>query len=64
MDDADRAQERIDAENDARMASLHNFNSPSLSECKECGEEIPHKRQALGGVTHCIDCQNALERRR
>ncbi|WP_370047478.1 MULTISPECIES: DksA/TraR family C4-type zinc finger protein [Salipiger] len=30
----------------------------SLSECAECGEEIPEKRRlALPGVKLCIDCQ-------
>ncbi|MBV7410194.1 DksA/TraR family C4-type zinc finger protein [Maritimibacter sp. DP1N21-5] len=30
----------------------------SLSECAECGEEIPEaRRKALPGVKICIDCQ-------
>ena len=30
----------------------------SLTECAECGEEIPEKRRlALPGVKLCIDCQ-------
>lgn len=63
MDDADRAQERIDAENAARMQSIYSsFNTPSLSECQECGEQIPLKRQLIGGITHCVDCQNYLEK--
>lgn len=62
MDDADRAQERIDAENAARMKRLYDFSTPSLSECQECGEQIPLKRQLFGGVTHCVDCQNYLEK--
>ncbi len=63
-DIADIAQERIDAENIVRMANINRFNTPSRSTCIECDEPIPPKRQALGGVKHCIDCQNALERRR
>ncbi|WP_228284482.1 MULTISPECIES: TraR/DksA C4-type zinc finger protein [unclassified Psychrobacter] len=46
------------------MANINRFNTPSRSTCIECDEPIPPKRQALGGVKHCIDCQNALERRR
>ena len=63
-DIADMAQERIDAENNARMANINRFNTPSRSACIECDEPIPPQRQAVGGVTHCIDCQDALERRR
>ena len=32
-------------------------------ECVECGEEIPaRRRQALPGVTTCIDCQSGRDR--
>ena len=39
------------------IANVPKFNCPSLKECKDCGEPIPLKRQQLGGVTRCIDCQ-------
>ncbi|WP_201555817.1 TraR/DksA C4-type zinc finger protein [Psychrobacter sp. 72-O-c] len=62
-DEADRA-------NDIAELSLANIlnNSPkfitlSLAECKECGEDIPLKRQALGAVSRCVDCQNEFEKR-
>ncbi|MFK4001736.1 TraR/DksA C4-type zinc finger protein [Psychrobacter namhaensis] len=29
----------------------------------ECGEDIPAKRQEMGGVTLCVDCQSVYERR-
>ncbi|MGE6479961.1 TraR/DksA C4-type zinc finger protein [Psychrobacter namhaensis] len=29
----------------------------------ECGEDIPAKRQSVGGVKRCVDCQSVLERR-
>jgi phage/conjugal plasmid C-4 type zinc finger TraR family protein len=36
---------------------------PSLSECKDCGEDIPPGRQtAIPGVTRCIYCQEKYER--
>ena len=63
-DDIDRAGERIDAEMQARLRVLPTFNTASLSECQDCGEEIPSKRCAIGGVTRCVDCQNHFEGRR
>lgn len=36
---------------------------PSLSQCTECGEEIPEgRRQALPGVRLCVACQAAQDR--
>jgi len=36
----------------------------SLYECCECGEEIPEaRRQAIKGVTTCVNCQELNERR-
>lgn len=40
-----------------------NFDKPSLSECEECGGGIEEKRQALGGVTKCVDCKTREERK-
>lgn len=40
----------------------YRFTKPSLEFCEECGFDIPKKRQELGGVTHCIDCQTFLEK--
>lgn len=34
---------------------------PSLPYCATCGDEIPAKRQALGGVTRCVPCQTTFE---
>ena len=37
---------------------------PSLSECEECGEDIPVARQlAIPGVKLCILCKEAQEKR-
>lgn len=63
-DDIDLAGERIDAEMQARLRVLPTFNTASLLECQDCGEEIPSKRRAIGGVKRCVDCQNHFEGRR
>ena len=36
---------------------------PSLPYCATCGDEIPAKRRALGGVTRCTPCQTLFEKR-
>jgi len=39
-------------------------SKPSLSECKECGNEISEARQkAVPGVELCIDCAELSERK-
>ncbi|MGE4545826.1 MAG: TraR/DksA family transcriptional regulator [Pedobacter sp.] len=64
MDDIDRAQAineqlQADAMRDWR---LRQQTGSGLSECEECGEEIPEKRrQAIPGCRLCVDCQGALE---
>ena len=63
-DDIDYAQERIELEMQARMMNVQRFDTPSLPECQNYGEDIPVRRQAMGGVTRCIDCQNHFEGRR
>ena len=37
------------------------FSAQSQHECDDCGEDIPVQRQALGGVTRCIECQTKFE---
>ena len=63
-DDAELASDYSDFMKDAHLSLLPKFNKPSLKECQECGEDIPPKRQLIGGVTRCFDCQNHLEKRR
>jgi len=37
---------------------------PGKIYCAECGEEIPEaRRKALPGVTTCVACQEAIDRR-
>ena len=64
-DDIDRDQqfneqqlEEIIRQNRFRPAA-----TPSLLNCRLCGEPIAEKRrQALPGVTTCAECQTRLER--
>ena len=40
-------------------------SQPSLTECEDCGEDIPLERQtASKGCTRCIHCQGLHERRK
>jgi phage/conjugal plasmid C-4 type zinc finger TraR family protein len=39
-------------------------SQPSLSECEDCGEDIPEQRRlAMRGITRCIYCQGLYERK-
>lgn len=38
------------------------YSAPSLSECEECGNDIPPERRKLGAVTLCIECKTKEER--
>lgn len=59
MDEADQAFERQSLINDVCVAHVAGQikRGPSMTHCKECGDAIPEKRQALGGVAFCTDCQ-------
>lgn len=58
----DLAGDRIDAEMTARLRVLPVFDIASLTECSQCGDDIPVARQALGNVKMCIDCQDHHDR--
>lgn len=60
----DRANDLAQESIDRSLAKAKRFDIPSLTECIDCGEDIPERRQRLGGVTRCIDCQNNIEKRR
>ena len=57
-DTIDRAQE-----NQLNQVKVkpRDYSAPSLSECEECGNDIPPERQALGAVTLCIECKRKAE---
>ena len=58
-DPIDRAQEN-------QLNQVNNkprdYSAPSLTECSECGNDIPPERQKLGAVTLCIECKSLEER--
>ena len=58
-DPIDRAQE-----NQLNQFNIkpRDYSAPSLSECEECGNDIPPERQKLGAVTLCIECKSLEER--
>ncbi|WP_339531553.1 TraR/DksA C4-type zinc finger protein [Pseudomonas mucidolens] len=37
-------------------------SGPSRSHCLDCDEQIPVKRQALGGIIRCTPCQTTFEK--
>jgi len=48
---------------DIRQKLSKQTQSPSLTECQDCGEDIPLARQqAMLGVRRCIFCQEVHER--
>jgi phage/conjugal plasmid C-4 type zinc finger TraR family protein len=48
-----------------QQALARQRSQPSLEECEKCGEDIPEARRlAIPGVTLCIYCKEASERRR
>lgn len=59
-DECDRAGELEALANQGALQhqlSRHNFDTPSRTHCADCDDPIPKKRQALGGVTRCAECQ-------
>ena len=62
----DRAQELEQRQRDQAIAAQLGrvrATGPSLTHCEECDQPIPEKRQALGGITRCVPCQSAFEKR-
>lgn len=60
-------QEQIEASINDELARLKAQRAPvgdSLTECAECGEEIPEKRrEAIPGVKLCVDCASERDGR-
>lgn len=59
----DRAQQLTDdSVADVRRRLSRQSEHPSATECANCGAPIPQaRRQALPGVSTCIDCATAAE---
>ena len=54
--------ERLARETAIAEAGLKNTGRPSRETCAECGSVIPEaRRQAIPGVTLCIQCQAEQE---
>ena len=67
LEESDQAQLLSITSNADAVARIRSKipKGPSLSECIECGEDIPLARQqAVQGCTMCIDCQIVAERRK
>lgn len=58
-------QEQIDAtvKDAIKLAKSRLPSGPSLTNCAECGTEIPQaRRDAVPGVRLCLPCQDARDR--
>ena len=65
MDDADRAQERMELEMKTVLASHYLKCATSAHFCVDCDERIPEaRRQAYRGCQRCVECQEEAERGR
>lgn len=61
-DMADVAQEYTDTLLNHTLMNIRTpLKTPSLSICQHCNAPIPPARQALGGVTTCVTCQERVE---
>lgn len=47
---------------DQVQVTLQDFSLPSLTECEDCGNEIPIERQRYGAVTLCFECKSKKEK--
>ncbi|WP_333969542.1 TraR/DksA C4-type zinc finger protein [Pseudomonas aeruginosa] len=64
VDIANDYAERELAELAERLYSRVKYVGESLSECEDCGEEIPvARRSVIPGVRKCRDCAERAERR-
>lgn len=62
----DRAQATEQLQRDLEIAAAlatARSTGPSREECRDCGDEIPEARRALGGMTRCVPCQTTFEKR-
>ena len=62
LDDA-KAIEELERERCIQAVQARTRPSgPSRSQCRDCDEQIPVKRQALGGITRCTPCETTFEK--
>ena len=60
----DQANELADLHLSIALSSVVTYQGESLSECDECGADIPQARQvAVKGCKHCAECADYFERK-
>lgn len=53
------------AQIEAGISRIQRYEGESLSECAECGDEIPEgRRAAVPGVQHCVSCAQRADTRK
>lgn len=60
-DIGDIAQQFAEEDLERALAARKRLSAFSSPECYECGDDIPAERQAVGGITTCVDCQSIIE---
>lgn len=62
LDTATEVQAANNAASLSQQLSTHKFHIKSLTHCTDCDVEIDQKRQALGGVERCTECEGFHQR--
>jgi hypothetical protein len=57
LDEAVDLQATLNSTAVQAQLSKNTFHILSLTHCMDCDVEIEHKRQALGGVKRCTECE-------
>lgn len=61
-DETDYIQSRVMADTEAVIADRVRYEGESARECEDCGEPIPRaRREAIPGVSACVECQGRRE---
>lgn len=58
----EQAEKLQQAQIEAGISRIQRYEGESLSECAECGDEIPEgRRVAVPGVQHCVSCAQLID---
>ena len=61
----EQAEKLQQAQIEAGISRIQRYEGESLSECAECGDEIPEgRRVAVPGVQHCVACAQRADIRK
>lgn len=61
----EQAEKLQQAQIEAGISRIQRYEGESLSECAECGDEIPEgRRAAVPGVQHCVSCAQRADIRK